>query len=206
MMVEYEEKLDKTLFEKLSLYRLVIFDFDGTLVDTSYDVAICMNEAFVRKGYPEREIEDIIPLLGGRLEDIIKDMLLEKNESIVKIDEIAWEYKRIYRDSRKEHSLPYKGITDLLELLKSKQISLSINSNKPQELLDKMVNNLFTEGLFECVIGYQSNLDPKPSPKGALNIMEYCGVKPNETIYVGDGEIDFKTAVNAQIDFLRIFH
>ena len=183
---------------------MVIFDFDGTLVDTAYDVAQSLNEALERKGFSKNEVKDIMPLLGGKLEDIIKGLIPEENKTVENIKDIAGEYKRVYRESKKEHSVPFKGVLGLLDKLKENNIKMAINSNKPQEFLEEMVDDFFFKDTFDYVIWYKEWLPPKPSPVGTQSIIECCGVLPNETIYIGDGEIDHTTAGTAGVEFMYI--
>lgn len=185
-------------------YKLVIFDFDGTLVDTIEDVIICFNQSLEMCGFPKLDSEYIKTLIGGDLETIVSRLLPLDCISRDNIDMVKKNYRYLYLNSLKEHSKPYDGIMELISYLKENKILIAINSNKGQSLLVDMVDKIFGPNIFECVLGYDENFPSKPDPYGVFRILDMCNVKLEDAIYVGDGNSDLLTAKNAGIDFVYV--
>ena len=181
------------------MYKLVIFDFDGTLADTVEDVALCFNEALNQCGFPMHTIEEICDLVGGNLEVIISKLLPSRQASTENIDRVKKLYREIYYKSPKRNTHLYPGIMELLQELKKRNVQLAVNSNKGQDLLEQMVEKMFPEGIFDVVVGYSEKYPPKPDPCGVDMILEKCSCTAAETVYIGDGMSDIKTAQNAGV-------
>ena len=182
-------------------YKLLIFDFDGTLADTIQDVAICFNQALKIHGFPEWEIEDIKTLIGGDLETIVTNMIPKNKRTRQSIENVKQTYRQIYLNSDKPNSKPYPGISEMLDQLRHDDVIVTINSNKGQQLLDNMTKQLFNNYIFYKVIGYDERYPSKPDPAGVNQILLYCKAQKGQTIYIGDGNSDRMTAQNADIDF-----
>ncbi len=179
--------------------KLLIFDFDGTLVDTLTDVALCFNEALEIHGYPQHSLDAFGGFVGGNLETVVSRMLPLDVCTTQAVDRVKNTYRRIYLESPKENSTPYPGMMALLEHCRARGCLLAVNSNKGQALLDAMVEKLFPKGAFDAVVGYQEAFPSKPDPYGVRCIMERCGCSPENAVYIGDGLSDVKTAQNAGI-------
>ena len=181
------------------MLKLVIFDFDGTLVDTIQDVAICFNEALRFYGFPEWTLDDMCTLIGGDLETIVSKLLPKNEVSRTNIDNVKAKYRELYLAYDKPNSLPYPGIMDMLNELKQKNIKIAVNSNKGQMLLDNMVSKIFGHAFFDCVVGYSEERPSKPDPFGVELILKETNIEREMAIYVGDGASDIKTAYNSGI-------
>ncbi len=179
------------------MYKLVIFDFDGTLADTVKDVAICFNESLKQCDFPQHSLQEICDLVGGNLEVIVSKLLPREQASPENIDRVKKLYRKIYSTCSKKNTFLYPGIMDLLLQLKEMKIRLAVNSNKGQELLEQMVEEMFPKGFFDAVIGYSENYPPKPDPYGVEMILTKCSCSAADAVYVGDGLSDIKTAQNA---------
>lgn len=185
-------------------YRLVIFDFDGTLVNTVDDVIVCFNKALSYHGLPTCSEEKIKNLIGGDLETIVSNLLPVKYRTHEMIDNVKRKYREIYMVYEKPNSRPFEGIRELIRQLQNADITIAINSNKGQGLLDAMVKECFGEGVFASVIGYDEAFPPKPDPYGVMQICEKCHCMLKETLYVGDGMSDRMTSQKAGIDFAMV--
>lgn len=201
-VVETVNELKETIYK--GRYKTVIFDFDGTLVETVYDVALCFNKALSYWGFPEWSLEDIKTLIGGDLETIVSKMIPEELRSRENINNVKQKYREIYMNDKKPHSLPYEGVNELLHDLKKEKIMIAVNSNKGQQLLDAMVKDLFGEDLFCKVVGYGERFPSKPDPYGVFQILRFCNCKAVEALYIGDGNSDEMTAKNAGMDFALV--
>lgn len=179
--------------------QLVIWDFDGTLVDTLTDVALSFNEALATHGFPQHPLEDFGGFVGGNLETVISRMLPRNAVTTENINLVKYTYRDIYLNSTKPNTKPYPGIPALLDTLAVHGVVSAINSNKGQLLLEDMENKIFSPGTFGAVVGYEENRPSKPDPHGVWMICRQCGLPLEEAIYVGDGASDIETASQAGI-------
>lgn len=186
------------------MLKLLIFDFDGTLVDSITDVALTFNGVLADCGYPVHAIGDYERFVGGNLEQVVHRMLPKDRRLPEDIHRVQTLYRQRYAASPKPNTLPYPGIPELLSDLHTLNIQLSVNTNKAQELIVPLARELFPTIPFVDVLGYRPGIPPKPSPAAAFELMEKAGVAPAETAYVGDGESDILTAQAAGIPALFV--
>lgn len=178
--------------------KLIIFDVDGTLVNSIDDVVDCFNESLVACGFPSRDYASIASLIGKPLETIVAG-LIDDNPTSPDTIRVAKTYREVYAASPKSHTAPYPGMDTLVEELLAQGVYVAANSNKPHENAVKVLERLFP-GCPIKVSGYGDVASVKPSPEGALKLILECGVTAEETLYVGDTLVDVETASNAQID------
>lgn len=179
--------------------KLMIFDFDGTLVDTITDVAISFNGALEKCGFPQYPLEEYGRLVGGNLETIVSRLLPQDCVTPENVERVKAMYRTIYKNSPKPNTKPYPGIEQLLLSLRQAGCTLAVNSNKGQELLEDMVSRIFPENPFAAVVGYLESRPSKPDPFGVDLICRECGESLENAVYVGDGASDIRTAENAGI-------
>lgn len=182
--------------------KLVIFDLDGTLVNTINDVCNCFNRALIECGYPGQSEAFISSLIGLPLEEIIRFLLPDRvpREEIVRVSAV---YKNIYASFEKPNTKPYPGVPDVLRELKERGVHVAVNSNKAHEIACNMVNTIFPE--FDLrVFGYGRVATSKPSPEAVYELLEEFGVDPCDAVYVGDTSVDLETACNAGIDAIIV--
>lgn len=178
---------------------LIIFDFDGTIVDTITDVGICFNKALAYCGLPQHPLKAFGGFAGGDLETVVARMLPPGQVTDENITRVKTKYREFYLNSEKPNTHPYPGVWRMLHALKAQGYILAVNSNKSQALLDDMVGKLFPTSLFSSVVGYLETRPSKPDPCGVQLIEGECGHTRERTIYVGDGISDVRTAMNAGI-------
>lgn len=178
---------------------LFIFDFDGTVVDTITDVGLCFNEALRDCGLPTHPLESFGRFAGGNLETVVSRMLPPDQVTQTNIDRVKTRYRELYLRSEKPNTMPYSGILELLQRLKTQDFRLAVNSNKGQALLDDMVEKMFPEHFFDSVVGYLESRPSKPDPCGVEIIAKACGRGKERAVYIGDGISDVRTAINAGI-------
>lgn len=183
---------------------LVIFDCDGTLVDTLYDVGLCFNDALSQHGFPTYPLEGYVGFVGGNLEQIVGRLLPEDACTSENIAAVKETYRRLYRESDKLHTLPYEGIPELLDQLKEQGCVLAVNTNKGQALADALLDKLFPDHPFDAIVGYEESRPSKPDAFGVQMICDAVGIDSTRAAYVGDGESDRLTAQNAGIPFVFV--
>ena len=183
-------------------YKAVIFDMDGTLVDTVGDLEIYMNMIFKRYSLPEINSDNINSVTGGTIKDALEAALanIEKNKE--KIDLYAQELNEEYLKKPVIKTCIYEGIDILLEKIKQKKVKIAVFSNKDHELVEKTVHTIFGEKMFDFVRGAVEGFPKKPDPAGAFLVAEKLGVTPNETLYIGDSDTDAITANSGGFKFI----
>lgn len=186
------------------MLKLMIFDFDGTLVDTLTDVGLTFNQALMQCGYPAHPIQDYERFVGGDLEQVVKRLLPENTRTQPEIDRVKTLYRELYSRSDRPNTQPYPGIPSLLRVLSQMGVGLAINTNKAQGLIQPMAKEHFAEIPFLAVIGSGADFPSKPAPDAAFALMRQANATSAETVYIGDGESDIQTAVAAGIPLLFV--
>ena len=180
------------------MYKGVIFDLDGTLIDTIKDLASASNYTLKYFKKEELEIDVIKGYVGNGIKKLI-DRLFDNNTPKEAFD-IFISY---YLNHVDVYTKPYDGMVQTLKLLKEKGIKIAVLTNKiekaTKELLDKFFN-----GLIDIFIGDNLKRNKKPSPDGVYEILDYFKLKNNEVMYVGDSLVDMETSINAHLDFMFV--
>jgi len=175
-------------------YRAVIFDIDGTLLNTLTDIADSTNAALNFFGFPGHEVNTYRYFIGDGVDALALRALPENkpDPAIVNklVTRIAEEYSRRFANN----THPYPGIPELLDALTRHSIHMAILSNKEQGFAEISVSKLLEQWHFDIVIGVSPSVPKKPDPTGALRIASQMKLDPSEFIYVGDSGVDIKTA------------
>ena len=179
-------------------YDLIIFDLDGTILNTLDDLAFACNAALVEAGFPARSREEIRRFIGNGVARLIRRAVPEGTGDDV-CERVVARFKAIYLDHVNDHTLPYPGIPELLKALKQQGVRIAVNSNKVDAATQLLIAHHYG-GLFDYVLGERPDIPKKPAPDGAQKIMAALNVSPDRVLYVGDGDADIRTAQNANID------
>lgn len=177
------------------MLKAVLFDLDGTLLDTLPDLCACMNEALEKFGYPPITIEQTKKYVGngGRL--FAERSLPESARA--RTDEFYAEYCKIHVSCGNLRTKLYPFEEECLSALRSCGIRLAVVTNKSQAAADVLKDTLLKPFAFDAVLGNRVGLPVKPDPAGALLVLKELGADPSEAAFVGDGETDVQTAKNA---------
>ncbi len=179
-------------------YKAVIFDLDGTLVDSLADLSDSVNLMLESYGFPTHEMEKYRYFVGNGSKKLMERTLpRDKAASAEFVEEALAKYKAIYKERLLEKTRPYNGVRELLEELKSRGIPLGVCTNKHNDAALTIVKILFAPGTFEEVLGDRPGFPKKPNPATPLEIASHLGVKPDEVAYLGDTSVDMETAVHA---------
>ena len=179
-------------------YDLVIFDLDGTLLNTLSDLAYAANAALVEFGFPARTTEEVRTFIGNGVARLIRRAVPEGTPEET-VAEVLKRFKAIYTENVNVHTVPYPGIPALLDRLRAAGIKCAVNSNKVDNAVQLLCDAHFA-GRLDLALGERESIPKKPAPDGAQYIMNTLGVAPDKTLYVGDGDADLLTAQNAHID------
>ena len=175
-------------------YRAVIFDLDGTLLDTIVDIALAMNRVLESRGLAPYNIADYKMLVGDGIEEMIRRALPSSALTQEDIAGIVRDYRREYECCWRGHSRPYPEIPELLDGLARRGIKTAVLSNKSHPFTEAMTRELLASSRFDVVRGAMPGVPLKPDPRPALLIAGEIGVPPAEVIFLGDTKVDMQTA------------
>lgn len=180
------------------MYKVAIFDLDGTLLDTLKDLADACNFALKLYGFPEYEIEEYRYFLGDGAYKLIERALPIDKRDAETIEKVLAEFKRYYEKHKSDFTKPYDGIEELLIALKKAGIKTAVVSNKPHEFAIEIVERYFAKS-FDIVFGKREGYLAKPDPTTVIETLNYFECKKEEAIYIGDSDVDMFTGKNAGI-------
>lgn len=173
---------------------LVIFDLDGTLLNTIDDLAASTNYALSRHGYPTHDLGSYRFFVGNGINKLIERALPEEVRNEEKVLELRKDFVAYYEKHSADLTKPYKGIPELLSTLKEKGLKIAVASNKYQVATEFLVDKYFGAYEFDIVLGQRDGVTPKPDPTIVYDILKETGVDKKHTLYVGDSGVDMQTA------------
>lgn len=186
-------------------YRGMIFDLDGTLVNTLEDLADSVNEALEKMGYPVWKTEDYRLKVGRGFRNLMENSVPpEVKEDSAVIDRMLEYFVNAYDRRYMEKSRPYDGIRDMLADLEKEGIMTAVNSNKRTDYTEKLIAALFPGVPFVGVFGERAGVPKKPDPASALELCGIMGLEPAEVLYIGDSRTDMQTGKNAGMDTVGV--
>ena len=185
-------------------YKLVIFDMDGTILDTSEDLTNAYNYALKACGYPTKSIDEIIRYVGNGLRKLLEQIVPEgcTDSDIDRLQEIFVPY---YQEHSAIKTGPYTGIIQLLKNLKDAGCMLAVASNKPDAAVKKLAADIFP-GLFDIAVGENEagGIKRKPAADEVELILSSLGIAKEDSVYIGDSDVDVATARNSGLDLIAV--
>lgn len=175
----------------------VIFDCDGTLVDTLEDIAVSMNQALMLHGFTPIKLERYNAMVGWGIARLAFLALPEEARSEETVQKVATDAAKIYFDQPLRSSKPYPGILELLTELKRRKIKTAVLSNKPDPVLRQVIGGLFPPEAFDALLGEKPGGGRKPDPSLVWDLLVELDRTPGSVIFAGDSEIDIETARNS---------
>ncbi len=183
-------------------YKYVVFDMDGTVLDTLEDLKDALNYSLKRFSFPERTLSEVRSFVGNGIPKLIERALpygvSEKTRKDV-YDAFTPYYKEHCTDKTKS----YDGINALLDKLKSAGLYTCVVSNKDDYAVKELVNVYFPGG-FDYAVGRLEGIEKKPAPDMVNKALKFFGAEKSEAVYVGDSDVDYLTAANADLDFIGV--
>lgn len=184
------------------MYKAVLFDLDGTLLNTSRDIQRCLNNALGQFSLPAISLEDAIKFVGNGAKALVERALPENFSG--DFDAVYSCYRALFASCDNNLTTLYEGEEEALKLFNARGVKLAIVTNKPQDATDGVYEKLLKGYNFSAVLGGCGKYPLKPEPYIALAAAEILGVTPCECLFVGDGETDVITAQNAKMDCVSV--
>lgn len=175
----------------------VIFDLDGTLLNTLEDLTDSVNFAMEKMGVPLHTIEEVRMMVGNSVNYLIEKALPE-GSSAEEINRCIEVFENHYHDNMRNKTAPYDGIIQMLSALKAKGYKMAVVSNKSDGFTKALVKDFFGEFITQAT-GRSADIPRKPAPDSVLRTMSVLDSESRETVYVGDSEVDVMTARNAGV-------
>lgn len=176
------------------MIKLIIFDLDGTLLNTLGDLGACCNEVLERRGYPTHPLSSYPSFIGNGIRRLVERSLPEAVRCEPLVEELREEFVALYCDKIDRYTTPYAGIFPMLERLSERGIRLAVVSNKFQAGVDRLMARFFPTIPFVACFGQSADMPLKPNPAVDLSALRLVGASPEEALHVGDSPVDIATA------------
>lgn len=180
------------------MIKLVAFDLDGTVADTLADLAAAVNYALTRRGLKPYPVEAYRQFVGNGVDNLMKTVLKE-HATPEAVAQMKADFTAYYADHCLDYTKDYPGMADLLKSLDDRGFKTAVISNKPDRFVPGILQKLYPDHSFSPAWGQQPDIPRKPAPDALLKAIELCGVTKDETLYVGDSNVDVVFAHNAGV-------
>ena len=179
------------------MYKTVVFDLDGTLLNTIDDLADAGNRVCAARGWPQHTVEEYKYFVGNGIPKLVERFSPPQARTPAVLADTLAAFQADYGAHLRDKTAPYPGMPALLARLKAAGVQLAVFSNKADPLARQVVADYFDAALFDAVRGALPGVPTKPAPQGTLALMQAIGADPAATLYVGDSNVDVDTAHNA---------
>lgn len=184
--------------------KAVIFDLDGTLLDSIADLADSMNYTLKQFGMPTHELPHHIKSIGNGLKKYAERSVTEENKNDEFLDKFVPMLAKHYQENSMVKTVLFDGIFELLKFLEDENITINILSNKRDEFVKELVMHYFSDFKFKCANGELPEVPRKPAPQAALKIAKECNTSPDEILFIGDSIYDIQTGKNAGMKTIAV--
>lgn len=183
-------------------YKAVIFDMDGTILNTLEDLKNATNYSLRQFGMPERSLEEVRMFVGNGIRKLV-ERAVPAGTPKEKIDHVLDVFLEYYEIHSADNTSPYPGILELVEKLKKAGIKTAVSTNKADVPAQELGREYFN-GIFDLIVGQQDGLKVKPAPDSVNKILSILDIQKKDAIYIGDSDVDVQTAKNSGLDFIGV--
>jgi len=180
-------------------YKAVIFDLDGTLLDTLEDLADSLNRVLQHKGFPTHPTEAFRYFVGNGPAMLVSRALPPERRNDELTADCLEAFRKEYHCNWNVKTKPYNGVPELLDALTAKKIEMAVLTNKPQHFAELCIQEFLSVWKFAVILGQKDGVPMKPDPAGPKEIVKYLDIPPQEFLYLGDSDVDMRTAVHANM-------
>jgi phosphoglycolate phosphatase len=184
--------------------RLVIFDLDGTLIDSLEDLGAAVNHALSLRNLPLHTREDYRKMVGHGVRNLVEKALEASVGTDSYVDAALADFTEYYSAHIDVHTRPYPGIPELLADLQAAGVRLAVASNKFQEGTERLICSLFPDIQFVAILGNRPGYPLKPAPEIVQDVLRKADIGPSDAVMVGDSPTDMRTAANGGIEGLAV--
>lgn len=186
-------------------YKLVIFDLDGTLLDTLDDLSAAVNHAMQQRGFPLHTRDEYMKMVGHGARNLMSQALpIEHKDDEALIDAVLADFRTYYNAHIDVYTKPFPGIQELIAALHQKGVMLAVASNKFQEGTEHLIKEFFPEIPFVAVLGNRQGFPLKPDPEVVGEVLRKAGISQDQAVMVGDSDTDMETAANGGIQGIAV--
>lgn len=184
------------------MYKLAVFDMDGTILDTLEDLKDSTNFALEKCGYPVRTYDEVRRFVGNGIRKLIERAVPE-GLTVEQIDRVHEVFTEHYKVHCADKTKAYDGIKPLLEKLRASGVKTAVVSNKADYGVQELCKEYF-DGLFDYAVGEREGIRRKPAPDAVNEALRVLGIDKSEAVYIGDSDVDFETAKNAELPCISV--
>lgn len=184
------------------MYKLAVFDMDGTILDTLEDLKDSTNFALEKCGYPTRSYDEVRRFVGNGIRKLIERAVPE-GLTVEQIDRVHEVFTEHYKVHCADKTKAYDGIKPLLEKLRASGVKTAVVSNKADYGVQELCKEYF-DGLFDYAVGEREGIRRKPAPDAVNEALRVLGMDKSEAVYIGDSDVDFETAKNAELPCISV--
>lgn len=184
------------------MYKLAVFDMDGTILDTLEDLKDSTNFALEKCGYPTRSYDEVRRFVGNGIRKLI-ERAVPKGLTVEQIDRVHEVFTEHYKVHCADKTKAYDGIKPLLEKLRAGGVKTAVVSNKADYGVQELCKEYF-DGLFDYAVGEREGIRRKPAPDAVNEALRVLGIDKSEAVYIGDSDVDFETAKNAELPCISV--
>ncbi len=184
------------------MIKLMIFDLDGTILNTLEDLYFSANYALTQNQFPERSLDEIRQFVGNGIRKLM-ERIVPENTSETKIQQVHEVFTSHYEKHCADHTAPYSGIPEVLRKIRLSGCKTAVVSNKADYAVQILCQKYFPD-LFDVAIGEKNNIRKKPAPDAVFSVLEKLNIQPEQAIYIGDSDVDILTAEHAHMPCISV--
>ena len=185
-------------------YKIVVFDLDGTLVNSLTDLANAVNKGLEKASLPTHSVDAYKKFIGNGREMLVKRAMGDFGENQELFQVVHSTFDEEYKIHCNDNTTAYDGCDELLKKLANAGVKIGILSNKPDEFVADILKKVYPDVMFDMAWGKKQDMPTKPDKTSLLKMLEIAGISKENCLYIGDSDVDVLTAQNAEVDMLGV--